>query len=1719
MSTIDERAVAMRFQNSQFEQGIKESTKSLEGLKKGLNLEGAGKGLGALSKAANAFSLAGMANGVDQIASKFSALGIAGVTAIANIANRAVDAGITLARSLTVDPIKSGLQEYETNLNGIQTILASTKMKGETLKSVNTALQVLNEYSDQTIYNFGQMVNGIKTLTTTGADLQTSVDVVKGFANAAALAGVGAQEMASALQYGLNQAISKGKMMTQDWMSLETSGIASETFKNAIMDTARVNGVAVDKIIEKNGSFRDSLKDGWLTADILQQTLAKFTGEMTDAQLRQQGYSEQQIKNIQDIAREAVASATEVKTFSQLMGTLAEGVGSGWAQSFQIILGDLGEAKSLFTGVSNVLGNILGKQAEERNKLLTDWDAAGGRTAIMDAVVSGWEALLAVLKPIKEAFSEIFPPATGAQLAAISKSIASFMESLKIGAKDSENLKRTFRGVFAVLDIGRMVIMAVFDLFGKLFGGAQKAGGGFLEVTGNIGDFLVKVRDSIKDGNLITKVFEGIAKGIGAVVDWLRNVGKFFTETFDFSNVGEAFLSIGRAVKTAWEWMQPGIEWMGKAFDEVGKAVKDFFKTMDFNVLVGALNAGLLGGLIVIIKKFINGIPDLFGGMGNGIIDTIKGAFTSLTDTMEAMQGKLKAETLIRIAIAIGILTASVVALSFIETSRLYSSLGAIGAMFAMLMGAMTVMDKVMTSAGIKQMAGLTIGMLGLASAMGILAGAVTKMSKLSWDEIGRGLSAMAGALALMLGAIKLLGKQTGSFVSAAVGITILSGAMYILAGALGKFAEFNWEELARGGAAIAGAFAIIAGFSQIVGKMKGLAIGAVGIVIISGAMHVLAGAVEKFADISWDELGRGLVAMGGALAIIGIALAALPPSTLISAAALGVVALSLGLIADAMGKMGSMTWDEIGRGMVVLAGSLVILAAALYLMTASLPGAAALLVAAAALAVLTPVMQALGSMSWEEIGTGLGALAATLGILALGGIALIPALPGFLGFGLAMLMFGGGAALAGIGLTAFAAALTAVIAAGNMGMPMLKDLLDTLAASIPNMMTAFAEGIIEFAVTIAKGGKEFTEAATTLISSLLKGLRKNMPEIMNTFSGMMEKGLRRLEEDVPKFTTIGGRIIEKFLIAARARVPGISAAATALVITFIGEMQKNSNKIIDAAATFVINFLNGLAKTIRERGAEMRAAGRNVADAIVDGIVEGLQDGLNWVAEKARNLANAALNAAKRALGIASPSKEFRKVGEFVVQGFVKGMTGNSSQISAAYKMMKDLLADTIRNANAEIKKHQDAIKKLEKSRREDLAAIKDLEKEIAKRKKEGKDTEALEKRLKKLTQSRKEDAAAIKEHEKAIKQSRSEKEKASKALRKLQKDYDDDVRKLKNLANQVDKYTAKIAAAEQKLADLRKEKADYRKSISDSYKDLASIDGETKLEDYQTALKKRIQDTLNFTTKLAKLRALGLSDEMYKQLLEDGVDAIPFMDELLAKGKTGVDELNKMTGTLAEAANELARVTSDSLYNAGIETAKGVVEGLKKERKAIQDQMAAIAKGMLTTLKKLLGIKSPSREMAKIGKFTTQGLVKGLDQTTKNVARASGNVGEAMMGSLKKSISDVKSAVATNMNMDPTIRPVLDLSAIRKDSSLINGMLKGPTLDIDGTIRQANAAQSAYMSQQSSAGDLEARLAAGQKSVTFVQNNNSPKALSPAEIYRQTKNQVSKLEGALDK
>lgn len=694
---VDQRVVEMQFNNAQFERNTKQSLSTIEKLKAALKFDDVGDSFSGITKAAKNVNLEPVSDGANEVYYRFKALDVVAGTVLSNIVTKAFAAGTALAKALTIDPMKSGLAEYETQINSVQTILANTQKEGTNLAQVNAALDELNRYADMTIYNFTEMTRNIGTFTAAGVKLDTSVQAIKGIANLAAISGSTSQQASTAM-YQLSQALAAGTVKLMDWNSVVNAGMGGQVFQDALKETARVHGVAIDEMIAKEGSFRETLQHGWLTASILTETLAKFTGDLSEEELHAIGYTEDQIAAIIKMGETANNAATKVKTFTQLIDTLKEAVQSGWTQSWEYIIGDFEEAKELWTEISVRLQTVISQSAEARNALLqgglqsglnqfidqgitdysdllTDMLTKVGKAsgAITDEEIESAGGLAKTLKTgwlnaemLESSLLQVVKEASD-----LSKLSDEQLESMGLSREKVNDILKQFTELEEKVQDGTISIdefiekmnrpsgrenliqslFNVMDSFGKLMGTIK---GAFDEVFPPMtAETLYKITESIRDltSNLIIsddtadklrRTFKGlfsIAKiGVNIITTLARSIGNTVRAIGNLGAIQGAagqFLEITSAIGDFLSMVEEATRGITKIGDGFGAAASKVDSFREFLVTIGEILQSKFD--LPTFELSATGISKTFNTLKNiGVSDRAIGSFSDLIDTFSS---------------------------------------------------------------------------------------------------------------------------------------------------------------------------------------------------------------------------------------------------------------------------------------------------------------------------------------------------------------------------------------------------------------------------------------------------------------------------------------------------------------------------------------------------------------------------------------------------------------------------------------------------------------------------------------------------------------------------------------------------------------------------------------------------------------------------------------------------------------------------------------------------------------------------------------------------------------------------------------------------------------------------------------------------------------------------------------------------------------------------
>lgn len=1397
--TIDERIVEMRFDNRQFEQNVQTSLSTLDKLKRGLDLDNAAKSLDGLGDAAKRCDMSVLGKSVETVQAKFSAFQVVAMTTLSNITNSAVNTGKRLVSALTIDPIKTGFQEYETQIGAVQTILANTQHEGANLQQVNRALDELNTYADKTIYNFTEMTRNVGTFTAAGVNLRTSVDSIKGIANLAAISGSTSQQASTAM-YQLSQALAAGKVSLMDWNSVVNASMGGKVFQDALVRTSELLGTGAQNAINMYGSFRESLTRGeWLTTEVLTETLKQFAGAYSEADLIQQGFSEAQARDIAQMAKTAEDAATKVKTFTQLWDTLKESAQSGWTTTWEILVGDFEEAKEVLTEVSDAIGGVISETSQARNELLSGglssgWKqlldqgiadeggfiesiqevaresgdafdklvadsesfsdalkqgltdgvvssetltqavhnlrekmtgmsqeerkAAGytaemieqiealdkglqngsvsmeeftekilrpsGRENLIQAVWNAAKGLVSVITPIKDAFREIFPPATTDQLYSLTETLRSFSERLTLSEERADKLGRTFKGLFSVLDLVRQGALAIFNALAPLGSGAGSLADGILTITAGIGDFLVGINEAAKQGEFFGTVAQTVASALEFVVSGIERLTGFLADAFAapglesfqallgriqtrIGQVIDAVSGLGGGVSDAADTMDSALEnskflqmlqtiFNGAktlvsgiigVFGGLAGALVESLSNANFSGVIDLLNGVSLGAIALGIKKFLDSFREVTDSVGSikegviGILDGVKGCF-------QAWQNDVNAKALLKIAAAVAVLSASILTISLIDSEKLTASLGGITVLFTELMAAMAVFGKL--DLNVRGTMKRSTAMIALSSSVLILASALKSIATLEPEQMAAGLAGIAGLMAALVAAAKVLGsgsssiikgsaqmvvfaaaikilasacadlaqldlaglakgligvgvllaevslfmnaaKFSGRSVVTASGVLVLAGAMKVLASACKDFAQMGVGELVKGLSAIGAVLLEIMAFTKLAGSAKGLITTGAAMIEIGAAMKIFASAMADFGRMSLAEIGKGLLAMGGALAEVAVAMRFMPRNMVTMGAGLIAVGAALNIIANAMRSMGGMSWEAVAKSLVTMGGALAELAVGLNFMNGTLGGSAAMLVAAAALAVLTPVLVTLGSMSWEAIAKGLVTVAGAFAVIGTAGALLTPLLPTILGLGGAFALIGVGVAGVGAGLLLVGTGLSAIA----VGITALATSLGAGVAIIVAGLTSIITGIAALIPAIAEKLGEAVVAFAQVITNGAPAIGEAVKTLVLTMVDV-------LVECVPAIAEGALELVAGVLDALVAYTPQIVDSIMQFLIAVIDGLARNMPTLIQSVVDLLMSFFSGI----------VSALGSIDTDALLKGIAGiGLLSGI----------------------------------------------------------------------------------------------------------------------------------------------------------------------------------------------------------------------------------------------------------------------------------------------------------------------------------------------------------------------------------------------------------------------------------------------------------------------------------------------------------------------------
>lgn len=1232
-TSIDYRIVEAQFRNSNFEKNIAQSTESLERFKRSLDVDQQAKSLEKLDNAADLAGMKGLAQQVDKVADKFSAMGVVAFTALQRITNAAIDTGVSLVKSLSIDQVTAGWNKYEQKTSNVQTLVNAT---GKSVDEINGYLEKLMMFSDETSYDFSTMAQSLGQMVTSGGDIDRLIPMIEGIANATSFAGKGAAEFSRSI-YNLNQSYGQGFLTLMDWRSVELSGVASQQLKETFIDVGKAlgtldkNGRTAKGTLVDIGNFSTTLADKWASREVMEQAFGRFA-QVTEAayKLVQNGmadtYSEAYAMldgAFEQVYYRAALAAQEAKTFGEAINSVKDAVSSGWMTTFDYIFGGYDKAKEIWTNLANDLWDVFAAPAQERNSILKEWVELGGQTALWEGLTNIFKSLLSVIEAVREGFSEIFPAKTGQQLADLTFRFRDFSEKLVASEDTLAKVKEVASGLASILKLLITPIKLVLGLVGKIITQAAPLTSYLLSFSATIGGLLTNLVKMVDESRVIEGIFATLKSAVEAVGGAFMFLGGMLSTSIsaftginvlDINNVttslaeippigeqiAKVFDTIGESGKNAFgkasAWVSQLKSWASSAASTIGSFAKSIASTLkpigdriksifEGVTLTDAIGTTLLFGLYEQIKK----IAKAFAAMKTnwaGVAKALTNVLNTAGDTLKAFQNKVNAEVLKSIAISIGILAASLFVISRVKPENMGKSLAAVALLFGELTAILGIMSGKKMTAGKAELLTLSGALIGMSVAISILAGALAKLTESAKDTwvFAKATFAIIAILVALEKVGVALSTKVGEkqVMKLALVFLSLATAVRILASAFQAFDGISWAEFGMGIASLIIGIGAITGSIAVMKAVPGrLSSVASSLIAFGLALSALILPIKILGEMNAKDLQQGLITTAKLL--------------------VGVVA-SISGISIAMKGFAGIS----GKGMMAITqGSLAGLAKSLLALSISI-------------SLLVVPLRILGALPIEQIRQGLisigllmGGITASLSIMGNNNVA--GTASGILAFALALnmlvipikafstlnlteigaglLTLTGAIALMlgsafGLGVLAktFAGLEKSMLAFGlaalgvGAAVAALSVLLGTLSAIGAAGVAAIVAAIAAFFQAVKVMLPVIEEGLTDILITIGHVLKRGAPAIVEGLIVMFDEAMKQLREYAPSMIASLGDLIVVLINGLSTYAPQIRDALKSLFAVWFGDTSREE-VILDilASATALVAVLKML--------------------------------------------------------------------------------------------------------------------------------------------------------------------------------------------------------------------------------------------------------------------------------------------------------------------------------------------------------------------------------------------------------------------------------------------------------------------------------------------------------------------------------------------------------------
>lgn len=1912
---IDSKVVEMQFDNRQFEQNIQTSLSTLDKLKQFLNFDGAAKGLDGLGQAAKSITFGKMTKGLRESISQFSLLDAIGVAALMRIANQAVSTGERLVKSLSVDNVAAGWKKFGEKTGSVATLVS----QGYALETVNAQLEKLNWFTDETSYNFTDMVSNISKFTATGQDLEKSVTAMQGIANWAALSGQNATT-ASRAMYQLSQAMGKGALKYDDWKSIQNASMDTQEFRKRALEAAQALGVVektaedVYKVVDADKSFSMSemfsseamSRTAWFNSEVMMKVFQDYSSvvdklyefteayDLTATQVLQarSAYEEggnafekfyegldrsdnisKELKDfvagLDDFGIKAFKAAQEARTFQDVIDATQDAVSTAWMNTFEIIFGNYKEATALWTSMANAMYDIfaepvnglnellkgslresfrtlnfsdiaqkkltmsdIGWEAFKRllydtakdndvavdkmiektgslekslregwltgeilletiekinkgeidnsryteaeikklkklakaadtagtpiNKLIEDIEGTSGRELLLEGFSNLYDLITSVTEAIKEAWSDIFPPTTVRQLYTFIEGFHDFTERIQLSEETLDKIKRTFKGFFAVLDIGKQALGTIANAILPIFNsGLSELGGTILDNVAALGDYLVDLSEFIRRNEVFAGVVDKVSETLSGVISYvssslekiLPTVSSFidYVSQNILSPSWELFANVIEKIRTGFESLKTSTKPLR---DEIVGLFKSFVETLKRNNILGLLgefwnlvkqvggNAlDLLGkGIGFIADKIANakfenfiefmnalagilvggglaGIGSFFSGLNKkatkdnplsifidvlksfkengfkGIGDEISKALEGITNPLKELQNSLKVEAIKGIATSILILAGSMFVLSMIDGDALGRSVTAMVSLFVELGAMMKIMDTLKNDAGKS-----TKGMTMLAASVLILSFAMKILSEIDEDSLAMSMLAILELIMTLVAASKAMtmigpnegAKGVGGFVAMAIALRILvkalqqigemkpehlkqgllgvtaliieltaamilmrfgknfkmrdsvafiafAAAIRILVSSLKNIAEINPDRFEQAMVGITGlilemAIAMMAMSST--GKHFKLR-DSIAFIAFAGSIKILGGVLQSLSTIKWTSLAKAMLAVSlliGELAGVMILMGRFEHGSFGDALSFVAIAVSLKILAGVLESLAAIKFTSLVKALAALG----ILMIELYMFSDEMKGnagaAGSLILMAIAINAFVPALKALSEIPLLSLGKALLGLGAVILVIGLAMNALKGSETVLLAFAGAILAIGGSVFLAGAGLTLMAVGITMLAKA--------------LANGVKDILVGIKEIILGFVGMLPEILKALEEAVPIIVEFLLKVLTTTLtsmadyiPELANAIFRLILGVLEAVKEYLPQIATAAVELVAGIFIAIGEAISAYSSEDIENLAIGIGAI----SGILVACAAF-----SGIAAPAMVGIAEVGLAiGEIAAILAAFGAIKQIP-GVEWIIDKGSSLLNKIGSAIGEFIGsiigglAAGATSSLAEVGANLSE-FMIAAAPFFNMVSSVSTIIKENLLDS-----GQVASFGDNLKQI-------VSYLGDFDIGI-----QSFDIEKIQSvsdlllTLKNLLLSLKSvDTSGLDKLQEALeKMADLSIDELVSVLQSGQTDVQNAALKLVNSLTEAFGNVPDLSASIQTLMQ-----GIVNQVLRSS--EIFSTVGKQLAAKLSTGISSGlgVGSATNGVTSMMDSSLSAISSS-YKQFNDSGKKTIAYF-------ATGIKSGSPMVIAAIRTPVAAGVVAIRSYYGqfniAGAYLVRGFANGISANTYLASAKARAMANAAKNAAKKALDEHSPSREMAKIGLNAVLGFVNELSAGEKTAYNAAYGMADSARMGVNNASRKISEILSNGIDVNPTIRPILDLSDVENGASTLGGMLNlNPSVGVSNNL-----------------------------------------------------------------